>query len=154
MKTKNHSVIYKKLISISSSFISTLFKIPLIPPGLKAHALHSAMLSHVHPHLPRSSKSRQHEYKVSSLQVTQLFFSLSFFWLSCLQSGVSRFSIPFFLIKPTKMSYSVGHRLCSDLELLWLWHKPAAAAPIRSLVREFPYAAPVALKEKKRKKLL
>ena len=40
---------------------------------------------------------------------------------------------------------------CSlDLALLWPWCKPAAAAPIRSLVWELPYASCVALKNKKR----
>ena len=28
------------------------------------------------------------------------------------------------------MSYNVGHRLGSDLMLLWLWRSPAAVAPI------------------------
>ena len=32
-----------------------------------------------------------------------------------------------------------------DLALLWLWHRPAAAAPIRSLAWELPYATGVAL---------
>ena len=35
-----------------------------------------------------------------------------------------------------------------DLVLLWLWHGPAAAAPIRPLAWELPYAAGVALKSK------
>ena len=34
----------------------------------------------------------------------------------------------------------------SDLVLLWLWCRPAAAAPLRSLAWERPYAAGVALK--------
>ena len=33
-----------------------------------------------------------------------------------------------------------------DLALLWLWHTPAAVAPIRPLVWEPPYATSVALK--------
>ena len=34
-----------------------------------------------------------------------------------------------------------------DLALLWLWHRPAAVAPIRPLAWESPYAAGVALKK-------
>ena len=33
-----------------------------------------------------------------------------------------------------------------DLALLWLWCRPAAAAPIRRLARELPYTLGVALK--------
>ena len=33
-----------------------------------------------------------------------------------------------------------------DLALLWLWHRPAAVAPIRPLAWEPPYAAGAALK--------
>ena len=36
--------------------------------------------------------------------------------------------------------------------LLWLWHRPAATAPIRPLAWEPPYAAGVALKRKKRER--
>ena len=36
------------------------------------------------------------------------------------------------------MSYSVGHRSSSDLALLQLWYRPAAAAPIKSLAWELP----------------
>ena len=32
---------------------------------------------------------------------------------------------------------------------LWLWHGAAAAAPIRSLTRELPYAAGTAIKKEK-----
>ena len=35
-----------------------------------------------------------------------------------------------------------------DLLWLWLWHRPAATAPIRPLAWELPYAAGVALKSK------
>ena len=35
-----------------------------------------------------------------------------------------------------------------DPALPWLWSKPAAAAPIRPLAWEFPYAAGAALKSK------
>ena len=47
------------------------------------------------------------------------------------------------------MSCGVGLRHVSDLALLWLWHKPAAVAPIRPLVWEPPYALGVALKSQK-----
>ena len=36
--------------------------------------------------------------------------------------------------------------------MLWLWCRPAAAAPIGYLARELPYAAGVALKSKPKKK--
>ena len=39
------------------------------------------------------------------------------------------------------MSCGVGFRQGSDLALLWLWHRPAAVAPIRLLAWEPPYAA-------------
>ena len=38
-----------------------------------------------------------------------------------------------------------------DPALLWLWHRPAAVAPIRLLIWELPYATPVALKKKKKR---
>ena len=38
------------------------------------------------------------------------------------------------------MSCGVGRRLGWDLVLLWLWHRPAATAPIRPLAWEPPYA--------------
>ena len=44
-------------------------------------------------------------------------------------------------------------RCASDLVLLvWLWHRPAAAAPIQPLAQELIYAANMALKRKKKKK--
>ena len=39
-----------------------------------------------------------------------------------------------------------------DLELLWLWHRPAAAAPIRPPPWELPYAVGVVLKRPPPKK--
>ena len=36
--------------------------------------------------------------------------------------------------------------------MLWLWHKPAATAPIRPLAWERPYAVVVALKKTKRER--
>ena len=46
------------------------------------------------------------------------------------------------------MSCGVVHRCSSDPSLLWLWCRPAAAAPIRPLAWELPYALSVALEEK------
>ena len=46
----------------------------------------------------------------------------------------------------------VGHRRGSDPALQWLWHRPAAAAPIQSLAWELAYAAGVALKSKQTNK--
>ena len=39
------------------------------------------------------------------------------------------------------MSCGVGRRCGSDLELLWLWCKLAATAPVQPLAWEPPYAA-------------
>ena len=46
------------------------------------------------------------------------------------------------------MNCCVGHRCSSDLTWLWLWHRPAAAAPILPLVWELPFSADGALKRK------
>ena len=50
------------------------------------------------------------------------------------------------------MSCSIGHRHSLDPTLLWLWHKPASAAPIRPLAWELPYVTGVSIKRKKKKK--
>ena len=50
------------------------------------------------------------------------------------------------------MSCGVACRLGSDLLLLWLCGRLAAAALIPSLAWEFPYAIPATLKKKKKKK--
>ena len=50
------------------------------------------------------------------------------------------------------MSCGVGLRRGLDPLLLWLWRRPAGAAPIRSLAWEFPYAAGAALEKAKKKK--
>ena len=49
------------------------------------------------------------------------------------------------------VSCGIDRRHGSDLVLLWLWHRPAAAAPVRPLVWEPPYAAGVALKRQEDK---
>jgi len=48
------------------------------------------------------------------------------------------------------VSCRVGQRCASDPELLWLWWRPVATAPIRPLAWEPPYAADEALKSKKK----
>ena len=50
------------------------------------------------------------------------------------------------------MSCGVGCRCGSDPELLWLWRRPAAVAPIRPLAWEPPNASGAALKKDKKKK--
>ena len=50
------------------------------------------------------------------------------------------------------MGCGMGHRCGSDLVLLWLWLRSAAAVPIQPLAWELPYVAGVAIKKKKRKK--
>jgi len=52
------------------------------------------------------------------------------------------------LIPGLTMSCGVGCRCGSDPALLWLWHRPAAVALIRSLAWELPYATGTALKSK------
>ena len=52
------------------------------------------------------------------------------------------------------VSCGVGHRLGLDPALLWLWHSPAAAAPIVPLAWKPPYVEGAALKKKKGKKTL
>ena len=49
------------------------------------------------------------------------------------------------------MSCGVGCRCGSDLALLRLWHRPAAAAPVKPLAWEPPYAMGMALKGQKKK---
>ena len=50
------------------------------------------------------------------------------------------------------MNCGVGRRRSLDPVLLWLWHRPVAAAPIRPLAWEPPYAAEAALEMAKRQK--
>ena len=47
------------------------------------------------------------------------------------------------------MSSGVGCRRSSDPELLWLWHRPVATAPLKPLAWESPYATGAALKKTK-----
>ena len=49
------------------------------------------------------------------------------------------------------MSCGIGCRLGPDPLLLWLWCKPEATAPIRSLAWEPPYASGTALEKTKNK---
>ena len=49
-------------------------------------------------------------------------------------------------------SCGVGRKHSSDPMLLWLWHKPAATAPIQPLAWEPPDAVSVALERQKKKK--
>ena len=48
------------------------------------------------------------------------------------------------------MRCGVGHRRSSDPMLLWLWCRPAGAAPFRPLTWEPPYAASAAPKRQKK----
>ena len=50
------------------------------------------------------------------------------------------------------MSCGIGRRRSLDLALLWLWCRLAAAAPIRPLAWEPPYALGAALEKTKRQK--
>ena len=50
------------------------------------------------------------------------------------------------------MSCGVGCRRGADPELLWLWCRLAAIAPIRPLAWELPYASGAAQEKAKREK--
>ena len=50
------------------------------------------------------------------------------------------------------MTCGIGHSRSSDPALLWVWCRPAAAAPVQPLAWELPCATGVALKKKKKKK--
>ena len=52
------------------------------------------------------------------------------------------------------MSCGVGRRQGSDLELRWLWCRPASTAPIQPLAWEPPYDVGVALNKTKQNKKL
>ena len=47
---------------------------------------------------------------------------------------------------------ALDHRCGFDPALLWLWHRPAAVAPIQPLAWELPYATGAVPKRKKKKK--
>ena len=49
------------------------------------------------------------------------------------------------------MSCGVCHRGGSDFELLWLWYRPVAPAPVGPQAWKPPYATGVALEETKNK---
>ena len=49
------------------------------------------------------------------------------------------------------MSCGVGRRHGSDPQLLWLWHRPVATAPIQPLAWERPHAEGAALENTKKK---
>ena len=49
-------------------------------------------------------------------------------------------------------NFSIGHRCGPDLALLWLWHRPAAAALTQPLAWELPNARDEALKKKKKER--
>ena len=49
------------------------------------------------------------------------------------------------------MSCGVGRRCVSHPALLWLWHRPAAVAPIGPLAWEPPHAVGVVALKKKKK---
>ena len=46
------------------------------------------------------------------------------------------------------MRCSVGRRRGLDPVMLWLWHGPAALAPVQPLAQEHPHASGAALKYK------
>ena len=50
------------------------------------------------------------------------------------------------------MSCGVGQRRGSDPELLWLWCRPVATAPIKPIAWEPAYAVGVALEKAKKQK--
>ena len=52
------------------------------------------------------------------------------------------------------MSCGVGRRRGLDLMWLWLWCRPAAVVPTRTLAWELPYATGEALKRQKKKKIV
>ena len=49
-------------------------------------------------------------------------------------------------------SHGVGHRLGSDLALLWVWCRPLATALIKPLAWELPQATGAALEKAERQK--
>ena len=56
------------------------------------------------------------------------------------------------LLQASVHTPGVGPRCGLDLALLWLWHRPAAAALIQSLAQELSYATSVAIERKRKNK--
>ena len=50
-------------------------------------------------------------------------------------------------VKDLVLPSGVGRRCGLDPELLWLWYRPVATAPIRPLAWELPYATGAALEK-------
>ena len=72
-------------------------------------------------------------------------------WLIFMRFQVKSLALLSALGSGVTLSCGVGCRCGSDPVLLWLWCRPAAAAPSRPLAWELPYAAGAALKKKKKK---
>ena len=47
-------------------------------------------------------------------------------------------------------TFGMGYRCSTEPVLLWLWRRPAAAAPIGPLAWELPYIAGAVIKKKKK----
>ena len=52
-------------------------------------------------------------------------------------------------VSGSALSCAVGHRRSLDVAMLWLWHRPAAAALIQPIAWEPAYATGAALISKK-----
>ena len=61
-------------------------------------------------------------------------------------------SLPLLCGLTIRRCHGVGHRLGSDPELLWIWCRRVATAPMRPLAWEPPYAVGAALEKVKRQK--
>ena len=75
-------------------------------------------------------------------------------WLVTMKMQVQSLASLSGLRSSIAVSCPVGYRHSSDLALLWMWHRPAAIAPIWPLAWESQYAMGVALKRPKKKKKL
>ena len=72
-------------------------------------------------------------------------------WLVSVRMQVQSLSLLSGLSTQHCHSCGVGHRCILDLALLWLWHRPAAAALIHPLAWKLPYDTGVAQKKTKTK---